>query len=309
MDAIDERYMHRALELARGGAGMVSPNPMVGAVIVEPGGRVIGEGFHRRFGGPHAEVNAVNSVKKEDEHLLPESTIYVTLEPCSHFGKTPPCALLLREKNFRRVIVGCGDPNPKVAGRGINMLREAGIEVVENVMEKECRMLNIRFFTAHILKRPWIMLKWAQSADGFIARADGTPVSVSTAATRVLMHRERSLADAILVGTDTIIKDDPSLDNRLWGGASPRPVIFSSRRLDDKRFKIFRRNPVILDSRLELKENMEKLYSDYGITSLMVEGGSRMLDSFLKRGLFDRIRVETSALQLKEGIPAPHLIK
>ena len=247
-----EYYMRRAIELARKGAGFVSPNPMVGAVIVAPGGRIIGEGWHRRYGGPHAEVNAVASVKAEDDMLLPESTIYVSLEPCSHYGKTPPCSKLLIEKRFRRVVIGMRDPFKEVSGRGIVMLREAGIEVIENVLEKECRHLNRRFITAHTLHRPYIQLKWAQSADGYIAainaQGEGIPVKLSDPLTSVEMHRERAMADAILAGTNTIISDNPSLTTRLWPGKSPRPVIFASARIPADA-EILKHNPIILSSK------------------------------------------------------------
>ena len=213
---MDEIYMRRALELAALGCGYVSPNPMVGAVIVGPDGRVIGEGWHRRYGGWHAEVNAVSSVRPSDEHLLEKSTIYVTLEPCSHYGKTPPCAELLVRKRFHRVVLGTIDPFAKVRGRGIAMLRDAGIEVRIGVLEPECRALNAHFFTAHENGRPYITLKWAQSADGYIGLADGSPIRLSTPLTSVLVHRQRSLHDAILVGSGTMLSDHPRLDVRLW---------------------------------------------------------------------------------------------
>lgn len=187
-EGFDEMMMRRALQLALNGAGDVSPNPMVGAVIVAPGGTIIGEGWHRRYGGAHAEVNAVRSVAADDEPLLPQSTIYVTLEPCSHHGKTPPCSLLLREKGFRRVAVGMVDPNPKVAGRGIRMLREAGAEVTTGILETECRRLNVRFITAQTLRRPWIQLKWAESADGYIAGHRGEERAIFSSPLLSLIH-------------------------------------------------------------------------------------------------------------------------
>lgn len=288
--------MRRALQLAAYGAGRVSPNPMVGAVIVAPGDRIIGEGWHRSFGGPHAEVNAIDSVKAGDRHLLKESTLYVTLEPCSHYGKTPPCALLLCKKRLKRVVTGCGDPNPQVAGRGITMLRESGIEVTENCLREECRELNVRFFTAQTLKRPWILLKWAEDEYGRMSRPDGKPLRISSPLTSALMHKERSMCDAIMVGTGTILNDNPSLDNRLWPGNSPRPVIFQSPRLANgelrERLSVFSRNPIILDPSLPLEENMRTLFAEHGISSLMVEGGRKILDSFIGNGLYDRIRVE-----------------
>lgn len=289
----DERYMRRALELARYGAGHVSPNPMVGAIIVAPGDRIIGEGYHRKYGEAHAEVNAFASIRPEDEPLIGESTIYVTLEPCSHYGKTPPCAELLCRKGIKRAVVGTGDPNPKVAGRGIRMLREAGIEVEEDILRDECRAINVRFFTAHTLHRPWILLKWAETADGRLSGEKGERLNISTPETFALMHKERSMVDAIMVGTNTLLIDNPRLDCRLWPGNSPRPVIFNSDKIDINTLKLHDRNPIILDPATDLEENMQILFRDYGITSLMVEGGKTLLDSFLERKLYDRIRKET----------------
>lgn len=305
-----ELYMRRALQLAAYGAGFVSPNPMVGAVIAAPDGRIIGEGWHRRYGGPHAEVNAVRSVAPEDLHLLPLSTIFVTLEPCSHYGKTPPCSKLIIEKEIPRVVIGMRDPFAAVSGRGIAMLREAGIEVIENILEEECRNINRRFITAHTLHRPYIQLKWAQSADGFIAAVDsegnGIPVKLSTPLTSVEMHKQRSMMDAILVGTNTIISDNPSLTTRLWPGNSPRPVLLESSRLPLDA-KILKRNPIFLSRDKSLAENMSMLYSEYGITSLMVEGGHQTLQRFIDSNLYDEIRVETSPQMLHAGIKAPIL--
>lgn len=310
MEEVEEKYMRRAIELAAHGAGFVSPNPMVGAVIVAPDGRIIGEGWHRRYGGPHAEVNAIASVKPEDEHLLPASTIYVSLEPCSHYGKTPPCSKLLIEKRLKRVVIGMLDPFKEVSGRGVRMLREAGIEVVENVLENECRDLNKRFVTAHTLHRPYIQLKWAQSGDGFIAAADhtgkGIPVSLSNPLSLVEMHSERALADAILVGTNTILSDNPSLTTRLFPGRSPRPVIFGSERIPENA-SVLQRDPIILDPKKSLEENISELYSHHSITSLMVEGGAKTLRTFIETGLFDEIRLEISPKLIHSGIPAPSI--
>lgn len=305
-----ELYMRRALQLAENGAGFVSPNPMVGAVIVAPDGHIIGEGWHRRYGGPHAEVNAVNSVKPEDKSLIHESTIFVTLEPCSHYGKTPPCSKLLIEKGFHRVVIGMADPFREVSGRGIRMLREAGIEVVENVLEEECRYLNRRFVTAHTLNRPYIFLKWAQSADGFIAAVDasgsGIAVKLSNPVSAVEMHKERALYDAILVGSNTIVSDNPTLTTRLWPGHSPRPVLFNSSNYSQDS-AILKRDPIFLNPDISLHENMSILYSEYGITSIMIEGGRITLQQFINQNLYDEIRVETSSELLHCGIPAPSL--
>ena len=223
--------MRRCLQLARHGAFTTAPNPMVGAVIVHEG-RIIGEGWHRRYGGPHAEVNAVRSVRPEDEALLPHSTIYVSLEPCSHWGKTPPCAELLVEKGFRRVVVGCLDPNEKVAGRGITRLREAGAEVVVGVLEDECRWLNRKFMTFHALRRPYITLKWAESADGFIDRhresreKDGDAVKFSTPWTQMLVHRLR--ASLYFLQAASRLQKASSLSNPSWSKAVHKPCNLSS---------------------------------------------------------------------------------
>ncbi len=306
--ATDSAMMHRALQLARLGAGHVSPNPMVGAVITAPDGRIIGEGWHRRYGSGHAEVNAVASVSDADRHLLPESTIYVTLEPCSHYGKTPPCAKLLIDNRLRRVVVGASDPNPLVSGRGVRMLREAGIEVTEGVLADECYALNSRFMTAQKLGRPHITLKWAQSADGYMAAIDTDgkpyPVKLSTSVTAFDVHRLRSVSDAIMVGTNTILTDNPRLDTRLWPGRSPRPVLFVSERLL-KDATVMQRDPILLDPARPLADNMRSLWTDYGISSLIVEGGPTLLQSFIDLGLYDRIRVETSETMLGAGIKAP----
>lgn len=290
----DQKYMSRALQLASLGAGHTSPNPMVGAVIVTDDDRIIGEGFHRSYGGPHAEVNAFSSIKPNDEKFIQDATMYVTLEPCSHWGKTPPCAALLCEKKIKRVVVGTVDPNPLVAGRGITMLREAGIEVNVNCLSEECKNLNVRFFTAHTLKRPWILLKWAEDEFGRTHIDNSDPLIISNPVTMAIMHAQRAKCDAILVGTNTILTDNPSLTTRLWPGNSPRPVVFDSMKWkrNKENFKLFERNPVILDPKKLLKENMELLFKEYGITSLMVEGGRKIIDSFIAENLYDFIRVE-----------------
>lgn len=306
---IQEKYMRRALQLARNGEGFAHPNPMVGAVIVAPDGRIIGEGWHRRWGQPHAEVNAIASVAEADRHLLGESTIYVTLEPCSHYGKTPPCAKLIIDTGIPRVVVGAGDPFVKVAGHGIRMMREAGIEVTEGVLARECRDLNERFMTAHTLGRPFIQLKWAQSADGKMAAGtpgDYHPVRLSTPQSAVWMHRERARADAILVGTNTVITDDPALTVRLWPGADPLKVTRDSSRLP-RDARILQGQHVLLNPSETLEESVKALYRDHGITSLMVEGGAETLRRFIDTGLWDEIRIETSPHTLGEGLDAPPL--
>lgn len=284
------KYMRRALQLARLGEGLVSPNPMVGAVIVSEDGMIIGEGYHHRYGGPHAEVCAIRSVKEADRNLLSGSTIYVTLEPCSHYGKTPPCAKLIIDTGIPRVVVGSADPFKEVSGRGIRMLRDAGVEVVEDVMREECDALNVRFLTAHRLGRPWIQLKWAQSADGFMAGVndDGSPYPVrfSTPVSSVWMHRRRSMVDAIMVGRNTLEIDRPRLDCRYWPGKAPRRVI----------------------PRHDLEEQMRELYKE-GVTSLMVEGGPTLLQSFIDLGLYDDLKIETAEKKLQTGLPAPKMMR
>lgn len=286
---MNEIFMRRALQLARGGEGRVAPNPMVGAVVVSRD-RIIGEGFHRTYGGPHAEVNAIASVKEADLPLLREATVYVTLEPCSHYGKTPPCALLLVEKGVKRVVIGAPDPNPLVAGRGVSMLREAGIEVTEGVLLDECMAINRRFMTFHSLHRPWILLKWAQSADGFMAAIDEAgnprPVTFSNPLSSVWMHRERAGVQAIMVGSHTILTDHPRLDVRLWAGNNPEKIG--------------------CPHGLDLHRLMDDL-TRRGITSLMVEGGPTLLASFIREGLYDEIRIETAPAALGKGLRAPLL--
>lgn len=276
--------MRRALQLAALSPYTTHPNPMVGAVIVARG-RVIGEGWHRRCGEGHAEVNAVASVSGVDRPLLRESTIYVTLEPCSHFGKTPPCARLIIDTGIPRVVVGAVDPFEKVAGRGIAMLREAGVEVVSGVLAEESRQLNRRFFTAHILRRPYITLKWAQSADGFMdadrsTTSGGSPYRFSTPLTSLLVHRERALADAIVSTLATVEADGARLDTRLIAGPSPRRVI--------------------VDSHVDPEALMHRLYSQ-GTVSVLVEAGPRFLRSMLDASLWDELRIETSPVVLGDA--------
>ncbi|MCM1504306.1 MAG: bifunctional diaminohydroxyphosphoribosylaminopyrimidine deaminase/5-amino-6-(5-phosphoribosylamino)uracil reductase RibD [Muribaculum sp.] len=303
---IDERYMRRAIELARHGLGYVSPNPMVGAVIVH-NGKIIGEGYHRRYGEGHAEVNAIASVRKPE--LLTDSTIYVTLEPCSHYGKTPPCAKLIIDKKIPRIVVGSLDPFKKVSGRGINMLREAGAEVVTGILEKECLDINKAFMKAHSTGMPWVTLKWAQSADGYIdsTRNDSAePVKFSTRLTTALMHRQRILHDAIMVGSGTVIADNPSLTARMWPGRNPRPVIADRRRRITAERQIFsasEHKPLFLHGNTPA-EYLKELYG-LGITSVLVEGGAKLLNAFLESGLWDEARIEVSPIKLHKGIKAP----
>ena len=311
----DERYMARCLQLARHGEFTTAPNPMVGAVIVHEG-RIIGEGWHRRYGGPHAEVNAVRSVRPEDESLLPHSTIYVSLEPCSHWGKTPPCAELLVEKGFRRVVVSCLDPNEKVAGRGIRRLREAGAEVVVGVLEEECRWVNRKFMTFHTKHRPYITLKWAESADGFIdrcrkSREDGEPVKFSTPWTQMLVHRLRATHEAILVGRRTWELDQPSLTTRLWPGKDAARVVLGGKR-PEAAVKNDRLKPLcggevtfVPFNRRKATFTLNRATGAFTPQSILVEGGAQTLQWFIDADLWDEIYVERSELVLGDGIAAP----
>lgn len=291
----DQTFMQRCLQLARNGQRNARPNPMVGAVIV-CGDRIIGEGYHVRCGEGHAEVNAFASVRQEDEPLISQSTIYVSLEPCAHYGKTPPCAELIVRKGVSRCVVGCIDPFAKVSGRGVKMLREAGIEVTVGVLEKECRELNRRFFTFHEKRRPYIILKWAQSADGFIDNG-GKAFAFSTPFTKTLVHKLRSECDAILVGRTTAERENPRLDVRLWSGESPLRLV-----LDHN-------NPCFegMDTSSPiLPQIMSHLY-ERQVQSLLVEGGAATHQSFIDAGLWDEIRIEVSPVLVGNGTRAARI--
>ena len=283
---MDEKYMRRALELAAHGELDASPNPMVGAVIVDASGRIIGEGWHRRCGEGHAEVNAVASVA--DQEALKDSTMYVTLEPCSHYGKTPPCAELIVRTGIPRVVIGTLDPFAKVSGRGVARLREAGVEVEVGMLEKECQELNRKFMTAHRCRRPYVTLKWAQSADGFI---DG---HISTPLNSMLVHKLRATHDAILVGSGTALADNPALDTRLYAGKSPVKVVLDRRGRVGNDLRMFSEGEtVVMRDYNSLGDAMERLY-ERGITSVLVEGGATLHRSFIEDNLWDEIRIEVS---------------
>ena len=288
----DEMYMARCIQLARNGMINAQPNPMVGAVIVCDN-RIIGEGYHVRCGEGHAEVNACRSVSKEDEALLARSTIYVSLEPCSHYGKTPPCADLLISKKFKRCVVGCVDPFSKVMGKGIEKLREASIEVEVGVLEEECKRLNHRFMTFHAKRRPFVTLKWAESADGYI---DG---HVSNVYTQMLCHKRRAEHQAILVGKGTYECDHPSLTTREWYGRSPKRYVVASADCEIDSCFIH-----IVSTSVD--NILARLYED-GVQSVLVEGGARMLQSFIDSGLWDECYVEHGDVVLNGSVRAPRL--
>jgi diaminohydroxyphosphoribosylaminopyrimidine deaminase/5-amino-6-(5-phosphoribosylamino)uracil reductase len=309
--------MQRCIQLAMLGEGYTMPNPMVGAILVYKN-RIIGEGWHQKAGQPHAEVNAVASVQAKDIPLIAHSTLYVNLEPCNHYGKTPPCTDLILREGIRKVVIGSVDDNPLVGGKGIACLRAAGVEVVAGVLEKECRELNRRFFISHQFKRPYITLKWAQSREGFIAEGDGKPVSITGSVTQRLTHQLRSQHMGILVGWKTVANDLPRLDNRLWRGISPQVILIDLNgqlnnhpHLDAhphwwrwvKKEFAYRENDFHLDTE-ELTRLNEYLFSR-NIQSVLVEGGAATIQQFLHHGLWDEIYQYTGTKSICKGIPAP----
>ncbi len=305
----DIRFMRRAIDLARLGLSNVSPNPHVGAVVVY-GDRIIGEGYHRRCGSGHAEVNAIASVKPEDRPLLSEATIYVTLEPCSHYGKTPPCSKLIIDTGIRRVVAGTADPNPKVNGRGFAMLREAGVEVtvLDGEIGDECRRLDQKFMSRLVNGRPYITLKWAQSHDGFMSKSDGSPFRFSTPLTSTLVHKLRSEHDAILTTSSTVMADNPRLDCRLWSaGRSPVKIIVDRNRRVKPDALVFNGAETVV-TQDDLHEIIESACRR-GLNSILVEAGPTFLKAMIKAGLWDSIRVEISPVTLGKsgGNRAPEL--
>lgn len=323
-----EKYMRRCLELAQLGAGYVSPNPMVGAVVVH-NGNIIGEGYHQKYGQAHAEVNAIAQVTERfnnHSELLKNSTIYVSLEPCAHYGKTPPCADLIIKHQIPRVVVGCRDPFAQVDGKGIEKLQNAGIEVITGVLEEECRWLNRHFFTKVQKHRPYIILKWAQTQDGFFAPADGSQFWITGEESRKLVHKWRSEEDAILVGKNTVLADNPQLNTRYWDGPSPKRVVIDRRLELDKGLNIFDNsaetlifNEVKFDvdgkNKYIALEDFERFVPQYilyqlylqDIQSVIIEGGAHTLNSFIEAGLWDEARVFTGNKVLNKGIKAPQI--
>lgn len=314
--------MYRCLELAKLGAGNVAPNPIVGAVLVYEG-KIIGEGYHTKFGEAHAEVNCINRVKQEEKNLINKSTLYVSLEPCSHLGKTPPCADLIIKNKIPKVVIGCKDVFKEVNGKGINKLRDAGIEVITGVLENECEELNKRFFTFHQKQRPYIILKWAQSTNRKIG-IDSGRVLISNEYTNRLVHKWRSEEAAILVGRKTALKDDPSLTTRLFTGNNPIRCVTDNDLTLPTWLTLFDGSTATLVFNL-LKEANEKnikwiklqdsnistlLTSMHkqGIQSVIVEGGATLLKSFIDAGLWDEVRIITNEeLTIEKGIDAPQL--
>lgn len=323
---IDEKYMARCIQLAKNGRCNVSPNPMVGAVIVCDG-KIIGEGYHIKYGGPHAEVNAISSVKEQQK--LENSTIYVSLEPCSHYGKTPPCADLIISKKIPRVIIGCKDPFPLVSGRGIKKLTDAGVDVKWGVLERECLDLNKKFILFNTQKRPYITLKWAQSADGFIdiKRESGESVKISSDLTRMLVHKYRSENMAIMVGTNTARLDNPTLSTRDWYGKNPTRIVIDRKLALPKELHLFdgKVNTIVFNSIKDGDSNgltlkkidfssevipqiLDILYNEK-LESVIIEGGAILLQSFIDKDLWDEAFIEISDLVINDGVKAPEIKK
>ncbi len=319
-----EIYMTRCIHLAKIGAGTVSPNPMVGSVIVAQG-RIIGEGYHQKAGEAHAEIRALNSVKKEDRPLLKEAVLYVNLEPCSHYGRTPPCSKRIVEEGIPEVVIGALDPNEMVSGGGAEMLRKAGVKVTVGILDEEARHLNKRFYTFHRQKRPWIILKWAESLDGFIAGKEGhTPISCELS--NRLVHRWRMEEDAILVGRATAEIDDPKLNNRYYYGPSPLRILLDPRLKSSHKLKLLFDNDKTLIINL-IKDDKEgnkhfvkarneasfldaliKYCTENEVLSILVEGGADTIQRCLAKGLFDEIRIVKSKNKvIGGGIRAPRL--
>ncbi len=330
---IHEKYIKRCIELAKNGLGTTSPNPMVGSVIVY-NGAIVGEGYTSPYGGNHAEVNAINSVI--DKELLKKATLYVSLEPCDHFGKTPPCSDLIVKYQIPRVMIGCIDLFDKVAGKGIEKLKEHGCEVEVGVLEDECIELNKRFFTYHIKKRPYIILKWAETKDGFISphhsrdfgtlpkREEAKPIWITNQYSRQLVHKWRSEEQAILVGTNTAINDNPKLDIRNWHGKNPIRIVLDRNfripenyHLFDKRIKtivLTEKKDGVADENLIFEQIdfskdiatqiCEVLYR-YTIQSVIIEGGSQTLQTFIDANLWDEARVFIGDVTFNKGVNAP----
>jgi diaminohydroxyphosphoribosylaminopyrimidine deaminase/5-amino-6-(5-phosphoribosylamino)uracil reductase len=304
--------MRRCIELATLGAGNVAPNPMVGAVLVH-NGQIIGEGYHKAYGGPHAEVNCIASVTEKNKHLIPDASIYVSLEPCAHYGKTPPCADLIIREKIKKVYVGTRDPFVEVNGKGIEKLSAAGIEVTSGILETECKDLNKRFFTFHTKHRPYIILKWAQTADHKIGNAGNNRLIITNEFTDRIVHRWRSEEAGIMAGTNTVMLDDPQLTNRLWHGHSPvRVIVDMDLRLPSSLHVFDGSVKTIVFNALKHEENdnlffyqvtrdvnlvhqvVNGLYQ-MKILSVMIEGGARLIQSFIDEGVWDEARVITNS--------------
>ncbi len=307
-----ETYIKRCIEIAKNGLGTTRPNPMVGAVIVH-NNSIIGEGYTSKYGKSHAEVNAINSVSNKS--LLNEATLYVTLEPCSHYGKTPPCSDLIIKHQIPNVVIGCVDDNAKVAGKGIEKLKNAGCNVIVGVLENECKNHHKRFFTFHNKKRPFIILKWAESADGFIApetKSEQKPVWITNEYSRQLVHKWRAEEQAILVGTNTVLQDNPSLTTRSWIGQNPKRVVIDKNNKLSKDYTVFNKDAetiIISKNTIDFSSHVAKQICDVlfqkNINSIIIEGGAKTLQTFIDENLWDEARVFTGKSSFNVGVKAP----
>lgn len=315
---MDEKYIYRCLQLARLGEYYVAPNPMVGAVLVSQSGEILGEGWHEQYGGPHAEPNCIRNAEQAHPQGIDyqSCTLYVSLEPCSHYGKTPPCAELIINKGIGRVVIGMLDPNPQVAGRGVRMLQEAGIEVRVGVLESECLQLNKRFVCLHTKHRPYVILKWAQTADGYIdvQRDGGSPLVISTPLTKQLVHQQRAENMAIMVGTRTVLLDNPRLLNTRWSGRHPIRICLDRHNVLPADSRIFSDDaPTIV-----YRDNTDWQYiiqdlAQRNISSVLVEGGATLLQHILDSGIYDEVHIEVSRFTMSQlagsdqvGVAAPN---
>lgn len=323
----DEKYMYRCLQLARNGKGFTSPNPMVGAVVVH-NGTIIGEGFHRKYGEPHAEVRAIDSVK--DKSLLKDSTLYVSLEPCSHHGKTPPCSQLIIDHHIPRVVVACLDSYPAVSGKGIKMLKAAGVDVLVGVLKDEAEELNKEFFTVQTKGRPYVYLKWAQTQDGFIDRErtmneKPEPTPISNYFTRMLVHKKRAEVAAIMIGTNTAVNDNPSLTTRFWYGNNPLRVVIDRQGRIPSDYTLFdgKVETIIFTEKEQSKpaiKNVTFIKTAFDddlfqhvlvtlkkrhINAVLVEGGCQLLQALIDKGLWDEAYIEVADIKFGRGVKAP----
>lgn len=301
-----ETYIQRCLQIAKSGLGTTRPNPMVGCVIVL-NNQIISEGFTSVYGGNHAEVNAIQSIN--DKSLLKKATLYVTLEPCSHHGKTPPCSDLIIEHGIPNVVIGCLDDNEKVAGKGIMKLKNAGCKVIVGVLEDECKLHHKRFFTFHNKKRPFIILKWAETLDGFIApetKDELKPVWITNPISRQLVHKWRAEEQAILVGRNTVLQDNPSLTVRDWTGQNPIRIVLDDKNSLSKDLNVFndKAETILINSKLEVIEICDVLHKQ-NINSVIIEGGAQTLQTFIDTDLWDEARIFIGNVQFKKGINAP----
>ena len=322
----EEKYMNRCLQLAALGTSTVAPNPMVGAVLVY-NNRVIGEGYHRQYGGDHAEINCLASVKVEDRQYIAKAVMYVSLEPCAHFGKTPPCVDAIIKNKIPHVVIACRDSFAAVNGKGIQKLKDAGVKITENILQQQAINLNKRFFTFHSLNRPYIILKWAKSANGFIAGANKSRVKITNELTDKLVHKWRSEEAAIMVGTNTALIDNPALNNRYWNGKNPVRVIIdlnlklpSHLQLFDGKsqtiiinFSKHEKTHNLLYQKIDHSENrvasILAMLQKHNLTSVIVEGGAQLLQSLIRSGTWDEARVITNqSLMIKDGLSAPQLM-